>query len=353
MLSKFGWKEVGVAPEACSEALFKVLYADKTTGDGMIYEKYCHSDEKPGLAFGFDNVSKEFGRKDAFVRNIQEYEKAHNMYPSIIPLSFHISDEAECKAFFALPNAEQKKWISKATDRFGAQGVDAISDFEGFRAKFGDCSAPIDAPQVQEFIEPPLVDGKTWFIRTYLFIVNSKPLVALRRQGTVRLCTEPYVKRDDDDPAVRRFATICNPFVAYSHPMWQKEGGFTMYDFKKPINVLIPILGKDGLEKFLDNLDKAYSILLGKMEKIITTETASPDHAVGHYAMDVMIDGDHNVKILEFNPCMGRDREKHMEAEARIALTSLLQFGMSMNTTYDVKACVVEYPTFSFAGPFP
>lgn len=344
-LKHYGWQDVGKEKEACSEATFKILYADKTNREGKIYEQHCHSeDNHPALAFGFDNLHKEFGAKDRFVHNIRDYERSKQLDTSVVPLSFHFDQALECKAFFELPDVEQGNWISKATNKFGGQGVDAIDDFEKFREKFGNCSSPPGAPQVQEFLEPTLIEGKVWFIRFYVFIVNQQPLRAVRREYAIWLCSEPYERRNDPDPVVRRRATNCNPYVTEAHPDYKKE---ELHKWKKPLSVLNQVLGDNQANLFLEKADVALATAVRAMGSIMSTETASPDHVVGHYAIDGMMDSNGDYKMLEFNPSPGRDNEAQLEAEARIALTTLLQYSLE-NETYSIDACLDIYPQFAW-----
>ena len=186
-----------------------------------------------------------------------------------------------------------------------------------------------------------LTDGeRTWFFREYIFVASLEPLRVFRRYGEVKICSEPYWKRDSEDEGERERATKCHTLNQMSHPSYGKPGGFTRDDLLQPLTPDSPI-GREVAE--------GTDIAVRTLFKALTPHFKSHengDYTVGFYAIDGMQNELGQVKLLEINTLPRTLLVEELlatEELSRLALTSLYQFGMN-DERYDVDACAEMFP---------
>jgi len=357
-LQEHGWRRIMDAKD-CNNAFFKFFRTNKNTLDGVVYDHFCtqHSSAgnnntwKPSFTFGLEHDTV-FGSKEQFNTLVSSYEVATKGTSSAIPLSFNLNHESECKEFFSLKtNAKSLSWVSKDNWGQGGLGVATVSDFDAFEMQYGACKDP-RAPIVQQFVKPPLLNGKTWNYRVYLMIASVQPLRAFRRLGDFKICVEDYEKRNDVDPDVRAGATKCNVHVGMQSPRWHsgEPDELKFDDIQKPLEEIATILDDETTQLLWDKTDESMRSLVGAMADQITVpeNTDGPDHRIGFYAIDAMLDeASGEVKLLELNTFPNhRSWTAPMDDIARMALTSFYEFGLDKEQ-YSIDSCVEQFPAWS------
>ena len=237
-----------------------------------------------------------------------------------------------------------------------------MTNFTAFKAEHGACDHAgkrKKAPIIQEFLRPPLIRGCAWHYRVYAIFVSLDPLVVFRRLGDIKICSEPYSRRNDPDPDVRSRATKCHTTNGISHPNFGKPGGITINDLQKPVSDFPNILeGKAG-ELAIEKTDDALRTTTSAMARVLKARVAnSPitDHTIGYYAFDLMMNSHGEVKVIEVNCApiatsfsqdgIGTD-ERHglpyAEDFTRLGLTALYQYGMK-DDNFSVDKCGEQFP---------
>lgn len=284
---------------------------------------------------------------------------------SMMPRTFSMDSPAECRAFFSLQRLNESSWLTKTTYGFGGRGVDVVTkagahSLATLRTKYGACQANTrHRLQLQELVQPRLLEGRAWTFRAYLLISSLAPLRAFHRLGNYKVCVEQFSSRFSADKMVRDRAVKCNYHMALSSPKWGSPGLRVATDVVKPMGTLAAAFGEKEYASLLSEIDTALRTLTRAFASHLSVHGGKRTHGVTLLAVDGLWGARGDVKLLEVNDCpavgekndrgaIPSDEAPHGRAYAtdvvRTALTSFCQYRLE-DPQCDVGACSRAFPS--------
>jgi hypothetical protein len=119
----------------------------------------------------------------------------------IQPPQYRLWIREECEAFFNLAcsmKSPESLWILKPSGGYHGMGMSVHKGCDDLRIQYPTCPAPADSTRrfVMEYLEPVLLDGHKFDVRSYVLIASMDPLMVFYHDGFVRRATNKY-SRDD------------------------------------------------------------------------------------------------------------------------------------------------------------